>query len=275
MARHANNRRGASRSTDPGDYQDLPQPIGAMAKHFADGHEIPLHSHARDQLLHAARGVMRLRTERETWIVPPASAVYLPAGLPHAVAMHGAVEMRTLYIDTAAASAIGAATPSRPRVVAVTPLLRELILALCDEPVDYTADSRGGLIARLIDGEIARARELETGVPLPRDPRLQRLCAGLLADPADRRTLEDWSAAVGASSRTLARLFRQDLGMGFTAWRQRVRFHQALEALSAGETVARVADRHGYASASAFTAAFVRVMGMPPSRAAGPADAAG
>lgn len=259
-------RRADGRSTDPDDYQDLPQSISAMAKSFVDGHEIPLHSHARDQLLHAAHGVMRLRTAREAWIVPPDSAVYLPAGLPHAVAMHGDVEMRTLYIDTGRATA---PDPERPRVVAVSPLLRELVLALCDEPVDYPTDGRGGLIARLIEIELAQARERTYSVPLPRDPRLQRLCAALLAEPGDRRTLEDWSVSVGASARTLARLFESDLGLGFAAWRQRVRFHNALEALSRGEPVARVAARHGYRSASAFSAAFTRVMGASPSQAGG------
>ena len=84
----------SARSIDPRDYQGLPQPIGAMSKSFADGFVIPLHSHARDQLLHARRGIMRLRTEGEAWIVPPDGAVYIPAGTPHAVDMHGDVDMR-------------------------------------------------------------------------------------------------------------------------------------------------------------------------------------
>ena len=90
-----------SRSTDPEDYQDLPQAIGAMSKNFADGFVIPLHEHERDQLLYASSGIMRLRTAGEAWIVPRDSAVYIPAETQHSVDMHGAVDMRTLYIDTA------------------------------------------------------------------------------------------------------------------------------------------------------------------------------
>ena len=250
------------RSTDPQDYQGLPQAIGLMSKSFADGFVIPLHEHERDQLLYAAGGIMRLRTEAEAWIVPRDSAVYIPAGTHHAVSMHGNVEMRTLYIDTAA-------TDARRRdlsVVAVSPLLRELVLALSEEPMVYDPDSRGGLIAQLIELEIGRARELSLKVPLPKDARLQRLCAGLLADPSDRRTLEAWSGVAGASARTLARLFERDLGMSFNRWRQRIRFHNALEALSRGVPIARVAQQHGYRSASAFSAAFGKVMGVPPSR---------
>ena len=250
------------RSTDPQDYQHLPQAIGAMSKSFVDGFAIPLHSHERDQLLYAVSGIMRLRTEGEAWVVPPEGAVYIPAGTQHAVEMHGEVDMRTLYIDTVA----GPEPPRALCAVAVTGLMRELILALSEEPVDYAPDSRGALIARMIEQEIGRAQELSLHVPLPRDARLQRLCAELLAAPSDRRTLEGWSEVAGASSRTLARLFERELGMSFNRWRQRVRFHSALEALSQGEPIARVAARHGYRSASAFSAAFGKVMGMQPSK---------
>ena len=159
----------------------------------------------------------------------------------------------------------------RPRalcVVAVSNLLRELVLALSEEPVVYDQDSRGGLIAQMIELEIGRARELSLNVPLPKDARLQRLCAELLANPSDRRTLGAWSEAVGASTRTLARLFEHDLGMSFNRWRQRIRFHNALEALSCGEPIARVAQQQGYRSSSAFSAAFGKVIGVPPSKVA-------
>jgi AraC-like DNA-binding protein len=250
------------RSTAPLDFQDLPQTIGAMSKIFNDGYETPLHDHDRDQLLYAISGTMRLRTIKEAWVVPPDGAIYIPAGTQHTVSMHGNVDMRTLYID---------ANTTHPHtkvlsVVAVSNLLRELILALSEEPVVHKANSRAGLISQMIELEIAQARDITFRVPLPHDPRLQRLCAALLSDPSDRRTLEAWSQISGASSRTLARLFERDLGMSFNQWRQRVRFHSALEALSDGVPISRVAAQNGYRSASAFTAAFSKAMGAPPSK---------
>lgn len=249
------------RSSDPSDYQDLPQSIGAMSKSFEDGFVIPFHEHERDQLLYAIRGIMRLNTEQEAWIVPPDRAVYIPGRTRHSVSMNGQVEMRTLYI------ASGAMKKQRRKlgVLAISGLLRELILALSEEIIDYTPDSRAGLIARLIDMELNIAHELSFQVPLPKDPRLQRLCAELLASPSDRRTLNEWAEVSGASVRTLARLFERDLGMSFNNWRQRARFHSALGAISLGEPVSRVAHEHGYRSASAFSAAFGRTMGFSPS----------
>ena len=252
---------GLHRSTDPRDDHSVPQPIVVMSKWFADGHTIPLHSHARDQLLFAISGIMRLQTKHHAWLVPPDGAICIPGGTDHTVTMFGDVEMRTLYIDAAAVR-------TRPRplcVIAVSNLMRELILALCAEPVAYTADSRAAHIARMIELEIAAARQLALHVPLPADRRLQTMCAALLADPSDGRTLEQWSHQSGASARTLARLFERELGMGFNAWRQRVRFQSAVEALSHGQPVSAVAHKHGYASPSAFTAAFRKAMGMPPS----------
>ena len=254
----------ADRSTDPQDFQDLPQTIGVMSKAFADGWEIPLHHHARDQLLFATQGIMRLRTERMAWIVPGNSAVYIPSGVRHAVNMHGDVDMRTLYIDSREACA----TPPALTVIAVSSLLRELILALSEEPVSYSPESRAGKIASLIEEEIANAAPLLLNVPLPTDPRLQRVCAELLSNPSDHRSLEAWSDVAGASPRTLGRLFERDLGMGFSQWRQRMRFQKALEALSLGDPISAVSRKHGYKSPSAFTAAFRKAMGVAPSKTA-------
>lgn len=250
------------RSTNPCDYQDLPQPIVVMAKSFADGFSILMHEHERDQLLYAISGVMRLRTQHDAWIVPPDGAAYIPAGLPHSVSMHGDVDMRTLYIDPLGVRK----RPQGLNVVAVPNLLKELILALGQEPVAYDPGSRGSLIAQLIEREIDMAHALSLHVPLPRDTRLQKLCAELLADPSDRRTLDGWSEIAGASTRTLARLFERDLGMSFIQWRQRVRFQSALEALSQGTQVSVVAKQHGYRSPSAFSAAFAKAMGHTPSK---------
>ncbi len=204
---------------------------------------------------------MRVRTEAEAWIAPPNRAVYVPAQTIHAITTRSVVEMRSLYI----APGSGDGLPARPTVLDVSGLLRELVLALLEEPLVYDETGRGGAIARLILSEIARAPRLPLAVPLRRDPRLFRVCEALLADPASPLPLEGWAETGGASARTLARLFQSKLGIGFAGWRQRVRFQNAIEAIVAGEPVARVAARNGYRSAAAFTAAFRKAFGVSPS----------
>jgi len=254
----------ANRSSDPLDYQRIPRAVAAMAKPFPHGFHIARHIHDRDQLLWSVSGTMRVRTLSETWIVPPDRAVYLPAGTEHAIDIRGEVGMRTLYIAPGASAGL----PDQPVVLEVSDLLRALILALVGEPVLYDEAGRGGAIAALTFSEIVRARRLPFVLPMPRDPRVMRVCDALLADPALDRTLEEWADHAGASARTLARLFERELGMGFAAWRQRVRLHNATEALATGQPVAAVAERNGYRSASAFTEAFRKVMGVAPSSVA-------
>lgn len=249
------------RSINADDYQFVPRPLAAMSKSFESGFEIQPHHHPRDQFVYAVTGVMRVRTEREAWIVPPDRAVYLPAQTEHSISIRGRVEMRTLYVARNARDDL----PAAPTVLEVSPLLRELVLTLMGEPVIYDEKGRAGAVAFLILAEIAKARRLSLVTPMPRDPRLLRVCNALLADPASRYTLESWVDTAGASVRTLARLFEAELGLSFTAWRQRVRFHNALEAIVAGEPIARVAERNGYRSSSAFSAAFRKVMGQAPS----------
>ncbi|WP_163069471.1 helix-turn-helix domain-containing protein, partial [Acinetobacter baumannii] len=73
--------------------------------------------------------------------------------------------------------------------------------------------------------------------PMPRDRRLQAICQALLKQPELGLTLDDWGLRVGASSRTLARLFVQELQMSFHEWRQQLRLTEALPRLLAGDSV--------------------------------------
>ncbi len=245
--------------------RDLPQdrvdrPLAAFARDYADGEAVPRHIHERAQLLYATRGVMRIATDAAAFVLPPGHALWMPAAEPHRVAIEGPVAMRALFLRADAA----AAGPDATTVLAVTPLLRELILAACAEPLEWDEAGRGGHLAALILDEIARATALPFGVPEPRDARLLRVAAALRADPASPRRLEEWAEVAGASPRTLERLFLAETGMGFARWRQRLRLSEAAARLARGETPARAAAAVGYASAPAFGAAFRAAFGITP-----------
>jgi quercetin dioxygenase-like cupin family protein len=59
--------------------EDEKSPITTLARDYPGGHVIPLHFHDRDQLVYASRGVMTVRTQSDTWVVPPQRAVWIPA----------------------------------------------------------------------------------------------------------------------------------------------------------------------------------------------------
>lgn len=252
----------ARRSTNPADYQHVPRPVAAMPKDFPPGYHVEPHSHERGQVIYATRGVMRVSTSQGTWVVPPQRALWIPPGVQHEIRMSGVVAMRTLYI----APETSAALPAACQVIEVSELLRALILAAMEEPVDYENGSRGEAIAQLLLHELRTVPILPLHLPLPQDARLQAVCRIVMDHLSDDTDIETLARAAGMSSRSLARLFQRETGMGFQAWRQQARLAEALAQLSSGKPVALVANDLGYASPAAFTAMFRRSLGTTPSR---------
>jgi AraC-like DNA-binding protein len=86
----------------------------------------------------------------------------------------------------------------------------------------------------------------------------------VLQDPGDTADAATWGTRIGASERTIARMFRAETGMSFAQWRAQARLAQALTHLAQGKSVATVAAAAGYDSASAFTAMFRKAFGAAP-----------
>jgi AraC-like DNA-binding protein len=230
------------------------------AVHRAHGELVEAHSHPWVQLLYASEGVMRVRTELGVWIIPPRRALLIAPGVVHELTMLSRVNMRALYIEADAADGL----VDGCRVLEVSPLLRELILALSLEPVDYPPGGRGEALARLILSELAAMETVPIAVPWPRDRRLQALCGDIMANPGNLRRLDDYALDAGASARTLIRLFPRETGLHYRQWVQQVHLAHAFEMLARGESVGNVAQALGYASPSAFTSMFRKLLGKTP-----------
>ena len=113
---------------------------------------------------------------------------------------------------------------------------------------------------------ITEEPRVSLALSVPRDPRIVGIARAILSDPADGRSLEDWAYLTSSSTRTLVRAFRAETGMTFAEWRSCARMSAAVALLGDGFPVGVVARRVGYATASAFSAAFHRTMGRPPHR---------
>ena len=240
----------------------IPRAVVAVAGDYPPGHWITPHSHARAQLVYASAGVMMVTAGPGIWLVPRQRALWVPAGLEHEIRMRGAVQLRTLYIDTAAVAGL----PEACGVVAVSLLLRELILLATTLPDDYALDGPDGRLMAVLLDQLRALPSVPLHLPQPRDRRLRRITESLQAHPGDSRSLEAWAAVAGASARTLARLFLRETGMSFRAWRQQARLLQALVWLAERKAVTTVALDLGYESPSAFIAAFKRAFGVTPAR---------
>jgi AraC-like DNA-binding protein/quercetin dioxygenase-like cupin family protein len=232
-------------------------PIRVRSRPMPAGARIAQHTHAWAQLAYASRGVLRIGVTDSTWMVPPSRAIWVPPRILHEVVIVEDAYLRTLYIDE---SAVPPGLDAC-RVVEVSGLLREAIAAL-DTP--GLAPSRERLLGALVLDELTRSVPLPLSVPMPTEKRLRALCEALLADPANADPLERWASSVGASTRTIARLFRHELGMSFSQWRQQALLAHAIPLLHQGRALSHVSQQLGYQSQSAFSAMFRRAFGESP-----------
>lgn len=88
----------------------------------------------------------------------------------------------------------------------------------------------------------------------------------LTARPADGATLDTWARRMGMGTRTLNRLLVRETGMSFGRWRQRLHIILALQWLTRGASVRRVAVDLGYERASSFVTVFRKALGTSPAR---------
>ena len=257
-------------------YEPSPdRPVRCRARAMGHDTQFEPHHHAWGQLAYCASGLLQVTVATDahadapacetTTIVPPSRAVWIPPLARHAVTMLEASQLLTLYVD---ASVVDPAW-RHSRVLVVSPLLRELVLAM-DQPHHAGQAAQQQALATLVLAEMAHAPTQPLGVPMPDpqrgDRRLLTLCEAVMRAPAQHATLAAWAPFSGASERTLARLFREELGTSFQRWRQQVVLAHALPMLARGTPVSQVAAAGGYASDSAFTAMFRSALEQPPTR---------
>ncbi|MBN9249928.1 MAG: AraC family transcriptional regulator [Mesorhizobium sp. 61-13] len=235
-------------------------PIIALPSEYPDGYRVPEHQHSRSQLLHALTGVVLVKTDYGRWMVPPDHAMWIPAGIEHAVEMLGDVSMRSVYVTPDAIDGL----PGSLRVVAVSDLMRSLIIEAVTLPPEPQLVGRSGLVLNLLLHEIPNLPEKPLGLPFPDDNRIAVLCRRFVAEPSPHATIDDWAALVGMSRRSFTRIFHKQTGLSLSTWRQQALLFAALPRLTDGEPVTRVALDLGYDSVPAFTTMFKRMLGISP-----------
>ena len=238
----------------------LRTPVATLLYDFTHGHVIPIHFHPEDQLVYATRGVMTVRTDQGTWVVPPRRAVWIPAKTPHSIVMSGPVSMRTIYLRAHLARRL----PRSCCVVNVSPLLQELIVHACQFPrMNRRSKAHAHLIDLMLD-QLETVEAIPLQLPMPADSRAQRVAAILQRDPSDERSLAALCRQAGASKRTIERVFERETNLSLGRWRQQLRLLRSLQLLAAGEKITSVALEAGYSTPSAFIAMFRKTLGTTP-----------
>ncbi len=226
------------------------------SRDLAAADSVAAHWHDENQIVYASHGVVAVHTAQSRWIAPAHRALWIPAGTIHSHRAYGVTRLHFLGL---------AQNPLRlrePTALTVSPLLRELLIAYTALP-GHSSPAARRMRSVLLD-QLALSSARPVHVPAASDPRLAAVCALLEADPSDSRGLDVLGRAVGASGRTLTRLFRADMGMTFPQWRTQLRLYHALRLLAEGQSVTAVAQACGFATASAFIDVFRRSLGHTP-----------
>ena len=228
------------------------------ARRLAAGDEVEPHFHDEHQLIYASAGVLEVFVPEGTWFTPSVRAVWVPAGTAHHWQVHGSTTVHMVGIP----AAVMPSAEHLPSLVAVDPLFRELMIACSKNGSAETPEERR--LLRVLVDRTRLSYEAPTVLPHLTDPRLRDVQQALESDMTASPSLSELGRRVGASPRTLSRLFADDLGMGYTTWRTQLRLHLATLLLAEGHNVTYAAAACGFSSHSAFVTAFRTAFGRTP-----------
>lgn len=237
------------------------------------------HCHPVAQLSWPQVGAMRVDCGSHSWLLRPDSAVWIPSGATHDVyALAGGCTFRSLYLWQPSADEGSDAHPpwspgdlellGTPRPLSVEPLLLGLTDVLDDDRLPDDAER-----ARLESVMFDRLRRClgapswphgRDPLPMPVDDRASAVAVALLDTLDDDRDLAAWGRTVGASARTLRRIWVRETGLPFRRWRSTARLQRADELVRDGLSVADVARVVGYSNPGSFSDAFMAHFGWRP-----------
>ena len=247
------------------------------------GGSIGEHVHDWHQLVHVRSGLAVVRSDGRTWLAPPTWAVWMPAGVRHAIRFAGPTALRVVYLradpprrgDAHLAEAIGPARsatglrggaagvlPGTAGAMPVSPLLRELVERATVIGMLDRRDPLEAALATLLVAELTEVGPPPLAVPEPAGAPARR-AAELLATGM---TVAQVAAAIGVGRRTLERVFRAETGLPAGRWRQYRLLLRGLEEVADGATVQDASVIAGYGTPSAYVAAFRAAFGTTPTR---------
>ena len=233
---------------------------GVVERYPAE-HVVPFHSHPRGHLIYASTGVLLVRASTGQWLVPPTTAVWLRPSVRHQLKAMTAVTAHGVFVG----EHLDAGLPPIDCVVHISPLMRELITALVQVPHQAPFQPRDALLGQLLVEELKTVAHLPFHLPWPDDKLMGTVCEHLVRHPAQASTAEDLAQRYAITSKTLHRRFLKSTGMNLGQWRQKMRLMQSIEKLLQGMPITHVALESGYESHSAYSVAFKKTFGCPPS----------
>jgi AraC-like DNA-binding protein/quercetin dioxygenase-like cupin family protein len=238
--------------------------VRSLAIDYAAGGREERHSHAWPQFLYARSGAIRAEIDGKWWAIPPRRGLWIPSGVEHCLYMSSKLQLRTLYFSPAFA-----ADRNEIEAVNVSGLLHEALLRVCEQgslDARYAADRS---LSEIILSEVESRDTSTIALTVPADPRARKLSDLFLNNEHEHQAakMDALCAQAGLSRRTAERLFLHETGLPPAQWRRFAALTESLVHIAGGKRIEYAAFSAGYQSRSAFSEAFTRAFGIPPSEA--------
>ncbi len=240
--------------------QELSNLITVVRRSIALNSVVSKHSHRWGQFVYAHSGVLAVSTPSNRYIVPPEQGVWVLPEIEHEVTAISNVELTSFYFDVTLLDDL----PDECCVLKVNDFLKALIIEANTIKSDYQWHSTDGRLLHLILDRLIQAPNEVFQLPYPKDHRLLVLLSEIQASPERNNNLSEWGSVVGASARTLSRLFKKETGLSYSEWRQRLNIQIAITQLSLGKSITSISLHLGYESPSSFIYMFKSKTGMTP-----------
>lgn len=222
------------------------------------------HAHDMHQIEYALSGLVEVETASAHYLLPPQQAAWIPVGLEHQATMSADVRTVAVMFDPQLVPAPG----DRARILAVSPLIREMMIYALRWPIERAESDRvSNEFFRTLGNLVSEALDHEAPLSLPMsDNPIVAAAMAYTKEHLDSVTVEEVSKAVAVSERTLRRQFDVELGLSWRTYLLHARMLKAMALLAApGPSVRETSTAVGFESVSSFTRAFAQFCGETPS----------
>ncbi|WP_237387869.1 AraC family transcriptional regulator [Xenorhabdus sp. Sc-CR9] len=224
--------------------------------------ECRLHTHPFGQLIYVVCGVMETQVGKQRFLAPPEFCIWIPKNIAHSSYNRKALRFWIIDISPQWTDTL----PQQPCIIRLNSIFSAIMVDFFERKLLQPETEKDKRLAQILIDQLEISPKQCTYLPSSKDKLLGPILQLLERNPADNTSLSEWAKKRYTSERTLSRRCRQQLGMSFGEWRQRLRFLHAISLLEQGKNVYEIAFDVGYSSPSAFIAMFQQLAGTTPER---------
>ncbi|MCW3789748.1 helix-turn-helix domain-containing protein [Plebeiibacterium sediminum] len=228
----------------------------------------PIHSHNKHQLYYLEGGAAYFNTPRKSFFVPANHFLWIPAGLEHNIIFRTKAKMvHNIYIPTI----LKTSNPSLETNAGIYPVTN-----LLAEMINYTLSWKGEIgnddqekfqFLITLNNVIASAANLPLPIALPttNNESLSEIVKYIHRNIDQPLSLDYIAEKFSYSTRTLSRLFQNNLNTSFLQYVKLTRIIKAMELLLQTDlSISEITFKCGYNNLSSFSYVFHKTVNISP-----------